>query len=119
MFGSLKEISDKCKSENKKFWQVILEDDMADRNVDEKESMGKMKELWEAMYQAAKNYDPAKITKYSIELATLFHRFYDGCSVKNAETDELRAARYALCCVVKQTLKNALTILKIDCPEKM
>lgn len=69
--------------------------------------------------QAAKNYDPAKITKYSIELATLFHRFYDGCSVKNAETDELRAARYALCCVVKQTLKNALTILKIDCPEKM
>ncbi|MCI6889545.1 MAG: arginine--tRNA ligase [Ruminococcus sp.] len=69
--------------------------------------------------QAAKNYDPAKITKYSIELATLFHRFYDGCSVKNAETDELRAARYALCCAVKQTLKNALTILKIDCPEKM
>ena len=69
--------------------------------------------------QAAKNYDPAKITKYSIELATLFHRFYDGCSVKNAETDELRTARYALCCAVKQTLKNALTILKIDCPEKM
>lgn len=69
--------------------------------------------------QAAKNYDPAKITKYSIELATLFHRFYDGCSVKNAETDDLRSARYALCCAVKQTLKNALTILKIDCPEKM
>ena len=34
---------------------------------------------------AAKTYDPAKITKYSVELATLFHKFYDACSVKNAE----------------------------------
>ncbi|MBO5383717.1 MAG: arginine--tRNA ligase [Ruminococcus sp.] len=68
---------------------------------------------------AARTYDPAKITKYSIELATLFHRFYDGCSVKNAETDELRAARFVLCKAVRQTLRNALTILKIECPEKM
>lgn len=57
MFGSLKQISDKCKSENKEFWQIILEDDMADRNVDKAESMEKMKELWEAMHQASINYD--------------------------------------------------------------
>lgn len=68
---------------------------------------------------AARTYDPAKITKYSIELATLFHRFYDGCSVKNAETEELKAARFTLCKAVRQTLRNALTILKIECPEKM
>ncbi len=68
---------------------------------------------------AAKNYDPAKITKYTIELAALFHKFYDSCSVKNAETDELRNARLALCSAAGQTLKNALTMLKIDCPEKM
>lgn len=68
---------------------------------------------------AARTYDPAKITKYSIELATLFHRFYDGCSVKNAETEELKAARFTLCNAVRQTLRNALTILKIECPEKM
>ena len=29
---------------------------------------------------AAKTYDPAKITKYSVELATLFHKFYDVCT---------------------------------------
>lgn len=68
---------------------------------------------------AAKNYDPAKITKYAVELATLFHRFYDGCSVKNAETPELMQARITLCLAVKQTLKNVLTMLKIECPEKM
>lgn len=68
---------------------------------------------------AAKSFDPAKITKYAIDLATLFHRFYDSCSVKNAETPELRDARLVLCETVRQTIKNVLTILTIDCPEKM
>lgn len=68
---------------------------------------------------AAKNYDPAKITKYAVELATLFHRFYDACSVKNAETPELMNARIMLCLAVRQTLRNVLAILKIDCPDKM
>lgn len=57
MFGSIKEILDKCESEGKEFWRVILEDDMSDRNVDGNESAEKMRELWDAMYQAAKGYD--------------------------------------------------------------
>lgn len=68
---------------------------------------------------AAKQYDPAKLTKYAIDLATLFHRFYDACSVKNAETSELMNARILLCIAVRQVLRNVLTILKIDQPEKM
>lgn len=57
MFGSIKEILDKCESDGMEFWRVILEDDMSDRNVDENESAQKMRELWDAMYQAAKGYD--------------------------------------------------------------
>ena len=68
---------------------------------------------------AAKTYDPAKITKYAVDLATLFHRFYDACSVKNAETEELKNARLLLCVAVRQTLRNVLTILNIEAPEKM
>lgn len=68
---------------------------------------------------AAKTYDPSKITKYAVELATLFHKFYDSCSVKNADTPEIKKARLYLCVAVRQTLRNTLTILKIDKPEKM
>lgn len=68
---------------------------------------------------AAKSYDPAKLTKYAIDLATLFHRFYDSCSVKNAGTPELMNARILLSLAVRQTLRNTLTILKIEQPEKM
>lgn len=67
---------------------------------------------------AARHYDPSRITKYTVELATLFHKFYDACTVKNAEP-QLREARLALCAVTRQALANALTMLKITCPEKM
>ena len=68
---------------------------------------------------AAKAYDPSRVTKYALELATLFHKFYDACSVKNAETEAIREARTAICRAVGQTLRNAMSILKIDCPESM
>ena len=67
---------------------------------------------------AAKDYDPAKITRYSQELATLFHKFYDKCRIKGAE-EPLLKARLCLCEAVKITLKNTLDMLKITCPEKM
>lgn len=68
---------------------------------------------------AAKNYDPSEITKYATELATLFHKFYDACSVKHAENSEVQKARLLLCRAARQALSNTLHILKIDCPEKM
>lgn len=68
---------------------------------------------------AAKAYDPSRVTKYTTELATLFHKFYDACPVKNAETPELRCARADLSRAAAQTIRNAMSILKIDCPESM
>ena len=75
--------------------------------------------LPEEIRLSAKNYDPSKMTRYAVELATLFHRFYDACSVKNAETPELRDARILLSAAARQVLRNVLTMLKIEQPEKM
>jgi arginyl-tRNA synthetase len=68
---------------------------------------------------SAIHYDPARITKYTIDLATKFHKFYDACSVKNAETEELKVSRLVLCKAVNQVIENALGMLKVTCPEKM
>ena len=67
---------------------------------------------------AARDYDPSRITRYSQELATLFHKFYDKCRIKGAE-EPLLYARLSLCDAVRITLRNTFEILKIDCPEKM
>ncbi len=68
---------------------------------------------------SAENYDPSRMTKYAVELASLFHKFYDSCNVRNAESAELRNARILLCVAVRQVMRNVLTVLKIEQPEKM
>jgi arginyl-tRNA synthetase len=68
--------------------------------------------------EAAKNYDPARITRYSIDLATKFHKFYNACRVK-CEDESLMLARLSLCHAVKIVLKNVLTLLKISAPDSM
>jgi len=68
---------------------------------------------------AAKQLDPSRMTKYAVELAAMFHKFYDACKVKDAETSELRDARLLLCAAARQVLFNVLTLLKVSAPEKM
>ncbi|MEG1782429.1 MAG: DALR anticodon-binding domain-containing protein, partial [Oscillospiraceae bacterium] len=65
-----------------------------------------------------KSYDPSKITKYAINLATQFHRFYSSCHV-NGEDMGLSKARLALCVATKYAIANCLNIMKITVPEKM
>jgi arginyl-tRNA synthetase len=68
--------------------------------------------------ESAKSSDPARITHYCLELAALFHKFYNSCRVK-VENEPLMQARLALCTAARYTLNNALTLLKINAPESM
>ncbi|MFR2017630.1 MAG: arginine--tRNA ligase [Eubacterium sp.] len=74
--------------------------------------------LTDEIIGAAKNYDPAKITHYVIDLATLFHKFYNAHRVVS-DDKELTEARLFLCTAVKNTIKNILVMLKVDVPEAM
>ena len=67
---------------------------------------------------SAKDYDPARITRYVITLATLFHKFYNSCRVK-CENESLMQARIMLCLSVKTVIKNVLEMFKISVPEVM
>ena len=74
--------------------------------------------LTDEIVLAAKNYDPARITRYVIELATLFHKFYNACRV-SVENEALMQARIYLCICVRDTIRNVLEMLKITVPESM
>ena len=67
---------------------------------------------------AAEKYDPARITRYTIDVASAFHRFYGACRILGAE-DAVQQARIALCLGVRDVLRNALTMFKINVPESM
>lgn len=68
--------------------------------------------------EAAKDYNPSKITKYLCDLAQLFHKFYDNCKIKGEEENTLQS-RLSLCVATKTVFKNLLDLLKVDAPEKM
>jgi len=72
----------------------------------------------EEIVAAAKHYDPARVTRYAIELANRFHHFYGACRCK-CEDKDLQAARVTLCLAAKQTLENVLGMLRITAPETM
>ena len=74
--------------------------------------------LTDEIVNSAKNYDPAKITRYCIDLATLFHKFYNACRVA-VEDEALMQARLYLCTCVMNVITNILTTFSISTPESM
>ena len=85
---------------------------------EEKELIRHLSMLTDEYISAAVAYDPAKITRYVIDLATLFHKFYNANRVID-ENETLMRARLTLCKAVKQVIKNVLETLKISVPESM
>ena len=85
---------------------------------EEKELIRKLATLPEEIIGAAKNYDPARLTHYVIDTATLFHKFYNACRVKGEE-EPLMQARLALCMATRIVIENVLGLLKITAPESM
>ncbi|MBQ8107353.1 MAG: arginine--tRNA ligase, partial [Ruminococcus sp.] len=62
--------------------------------------------------EAAKAYDPAKVTKFAVDVATLYHKFYNSCRIKG-ESEEVMQARLGVSLAVKQVISNILEMLKI------
>ncbi len=85
---------------------------------EERELIRHLSSLEKTVVDCAKSYDPSGITRYALELATLFHKFYNACHVSGVEAD-LMMARLALCDAVRIALHNVLTMMKIDAPEVM
>lgn len=56
-YQSFEQILQKCHTEGKEFWQVILEGDLAERNVSKQDSMEHMRTTWDAMLLAAATYE--------------------------------------------------------------
>ncbi len=68
--------------------------------------------------EAAEEYNPSKVTRYVLDLAALFHKFYDTCKIKG-ESEEVLQSRLSLCTAVRIVIKNMLDLLKVEAPEKM
>ncbi len=73
----------------------------------------------EKVLAAIKDYEPSVITRYILDVAAAFNRFYHECKIATAETEEIRNTRTALTLAAKTVLGNAFGLICLKKEEKI
>ena len=69
--------------------------------------------------QAGADYNPASIANYCYELVKEYNQFYHDFSVLREENADKQAVRLALSSAVAKVIKNGMSLLGIEVPERM
>ena len=72
----------------------------------------------DTLIEAADRFEPYLVTRFAVELAQNFNKFYFECNILNAPQG-IKNARLLLTKAVQQVLRNALKLLGIQTPNKM
>lgn len=73
----------------------------------------------ETVQSAAEKYEPSYVSRFAVDVAQKFNKFYFNCKILSAEDEKTKNFRLALTNATLQALKNAFTLLGIGIPEKM
>ncbi len=73
----------------------------------------------ERINTAISDYEPSVVTRYILDLAAAFNRFYHECKIVGCEDAELRSSRIALTRAANRVLKTALNLICLESPEKI
>ncbi|HZK54634.1 MAG TPA: arginine--tRNA ligase [Desulfosporosinus sp.] len=87
-------------------------------STEERDILKKMADLPSEVTIAARLMEPHRLARYVLDLAALFHTFYNSQRVL-VDDDGLRRARLSLVGAVKQIISNVLGVLGVSAPEKM
>jgi len=85
---------------------------------EERDLLKKMADLPSEVGIAARLMEPHRLARYVLDLAGLFHTFYN-CQRVLVDDEGLRGARLSLVGAVKQIISNVLGILGVSAPERM
>lgn len=113
-YARAKSILRKCQDEtpSKEINYNLLTDD---RSYDLVKAIG---EYHSAVVEAAKRYEPCIIARFLIKVSGCFNKFYHDCSILQAEP-KLKTARLALVEITQKVIKDACSLLGMECPEEM
>ncbi|MBU3896234.1 arginine--tRNA ligase, partial [Patescibacteria group bacterium] len=87
----------------------------------EKQELALIKQLLrfpEIVDQTSIDFQVQRICQYSLDLADSFHQFYEICKVLTKKKD-IQRARMALCSATRNVLRNILSLMGVNAPEKM
>ena len=73
----------------------------------------------EVVREALSVYEPSVITRYILDVAGAYNRFYHNCSILGAESDSVKNTRLALTEATKTVLGNAFELICLEKTEKI
>ena len=73
----------------------------------------------ERVCAAIDDYEPSYITRFILDVAAAFNRFYHNCPILSATDDEVRASRLKLTAATKTVLGNAFDLICLKKAEKV
>lgn len=79
----------------------------------------KIQEFPEVVKNSAKSFSALLITKFALELASLFNKFYETCPVITAESNEKKEFRLSLVHSFTKVMADTLSLLGIPIVEEM
>lgn len=111
----------RAKSVLNKFGEDLDLENIDYTKISDKDSVAVIKNLanfTKALQTAADSYEPSVVARYVINLAQSYSTFYNNNKI-NVEDKAVKNARLALTYAVSIVVKKSLSILGIECPEKM
>ncbi|MBE6601279.1 MAG: arginine--tRNA ligase [Ruminococcaceae bacterium] len=73
----------------------------------------------ERVCAAIADYEPSYITRFILDIAAAFNRFYHNCPILTAENETVRASRIRLTAAVKTVMGNAFDLICLQKTEKV
>ena len=73
----------------------------------------------ERVQAAIADYEPSVITRYILDVAAAFNRFYQNCPILAAEDADVRATRVAITKAANTVLRNAFPLICLKTMEKI
>lgn len=111
----------RCASILRKVDDFVVGNEIDYSLITDQESMDLLKEISrfpKIVKDAADKYEPSVVARFSVDVAQAFNKFYNANRI-NVEDANVRNARVTLVHLTKKTIKDALLLLGIECPEQM
>lgn len=111
----------RCSSIIRKVDDFVARNDIDYSLLTDAESLDLLKEISrfpKVVVDASEKYEPSVVARFAVDVAQAFNKFYNANRI-NVEEKNVRDARMTMVHLTRKTIKDALLLLGIECPEQM
>lgn len=111
----------RCASIIRKLDKFTLDGNVDYGILDEPDALALLKEISKfpkIVSDAAEKYEPSIVARFAVDVSQAFNKFYNSNRI-NVEEENVKHTRAILVYITKETIKEAMALLGIECPERM